>query len=234
VQPKAAAIMLTNGSRPGMLNRAVRCFRSQTYANKVLIVLNSGPDPFISPTEGVQITWSPGLRRSIGELRNLANKLAVDDGAEILLHMDDDDWSGPGRIQEQVNLLYSTGADVVGYHEMLFWNTWLSAGIGKESEALTGGAWLFSSPNPNACLGTSLLYRASAWKETPFPARNTAEDHLWCLKQKKISAVSAGVHAPRMIASVHGDNTCSKITPGAREWTRVKQSDNTCRRLMEL
>ena len=41
--------------------------------------------------------------------------------ADILVHLDDDDYSHPNRIAEQVVLLQSSGADCVGYREMLFW-----------------------------------------------------------------------------------------------------------------
>ena len=41
---------------------------------------------------------------------------------EILIHWDDDDYSHPNRIAEQVALLQSSGADAtVGFREMLFW-----------------------------------------------------------------------------------------------------------------
>ena len=40
---------------------------------------------------------------------------------DILIHWDDDDYSHPNRIAEQVALLKSSGADVVGFSEMLSW-----------------------------------------------------------------------------------------------------------------
>ena len=219
--PLVVCVMLTNGSRPDMLERAIRCFHAQTYLNKALLVFHSGPDPFISPTYGVQVVWSPGVPRSIGELRNIANAVAEKDAA-IIAHFDDDDWSAPQRLEEQVKHLQSSGAQVVGYREMLF------------CDSIPGqfcGAWLYRNPHPHYCIGTSLMYWASVWKDDPFPNRKTAEDTIWCLK-RKCAAVSAGVMQPRMIASIHGGNTCSKIDPGKVEWTRVPKSDELCRRLM--
>ena len=67
----------------------------------------------------------------IGTLRNLANERS---NTDILIHWDDDDYSHPNRIAEQVALLQSSGADVVGYREMLFWR---ESTIGDLEYALT-------------------------------------------------------------------------------------------------
>lgn len=255
MKPTVAAIMLTNGSRPEMFKRAVRSFHSQSYTNKVLIVLHSGPDPFISPTEGIQITWSPGRPRSIGELRNLANGLVTD--ADIILHMDDDDWSHPERIGEQVAFLQETGAHAVGYSEMLFWKHnykilgYMAAdptpvidargvmiGVSATIKHQVGEAWLYTSPNPNTCLGTSLCYWRKTWESVPFRNIGEGEDHQWSLDLSShrcmMRACSAGVAIPRMIANIHGGNSFGAIKPGAQEWQRFSGMDQYCMEAMKL
>lgn len=98
-QPTVACIMLANG-RPEMCARAMKCFDAQTYDNRIDVI------------------WDNDGSRSIGALRNEANRST---DCDIICHWDSDDWSHPDRIAEQVALLQSSGAECVGYNEMLFW-----------------------------------------------------------------------------------------------------------------
>jgi glycosyltransferase involved in cell wall biosynthesis len=123
-QPLVCAILLTK-DRPAMAARAVRAFREQTYQNKRLLVFDTGerdqPKP---PDEGISYWHRPEWKdsaASIGELRNISIGLT---NASIIVTWDSDDVSHPSRIAEQVAHLQSSGADVVGYNQLLFWRTW--------------------------------------------------------------------------------------------------------------
>lgn len=220
--PTVLGVMLTSGKRPQMLARAVRSFQAQRYANKKLAVLHSGENPpTVDGGNEIHVTWMPpnGRARSIGELRNLANALSVSGAldCEIIAHFDDDDWSGPERLTEQVELLRTSGRQAVGYHQMLFWDT-----TGEQPEA-----WLYSSPNLRYCLGTSLLYWRKVWEKAPFEHLNTAEDLTWQNKVKTEAQSSLGP-PPRMIATLHGQNTCARIAKDRREWARHTQLEKDC------
>jgi len=218
--PAVACVMLTNG-RPEMVARAERCFESQTYQKLYMI------------------RYDNHGQKSIGALRNEANA----GGAikpDIICHWDSDDWSHPNRIAEQVALLQSSGAECVGYHEMLFWE---SAWVGRNFN--DGLAWLYRASIPNYAIGTSMCYWRETWERHPFPDRSEGCDDLyWFNKGVKIASVEAltlqpdgtGIFRdePLMIASIHGGNTCSKIAAGAREWTRVPEWDGHCREAMRL
>ena len=137
-----------------MAARAVRAFREQTYKNKRLLVFDTGqrdqPSP---PDEGISYWHRPewiGTTPTIGALRNVANGLTK---ADIIVTWDSDDVSHPNRIAEQVAHLQSSGADVVGYNELLFW---------REPQA-----WLYKAPRGTAP-GTSLCYKRSTWERKPF------------------------------------------------------------------
>lgn len=244
--PRVLCVMLAAG-RQEMVERAVRCYLAQSYDNKALAILDNGPEPLTLPLPGPS-TFITRLdqsdrKRSIGELRNIANATASLFQAEVIAHFDSDDFSHSERISEQVMMLMETGADAVGYSEMLFWDTktthkevWKRNEPGQVVtylEPIDGVAWLYSSPNPNACLGTSLMYKRATWERHPFPHKHHGEDTQWCLKLKT-RAASAGVAIPRMIASIHGENTCSEIKPGAKEWRRVAEYDQVCREAMKL
>jgi hypothetical protein len=209
--PTVCCVMLANG-RPEMARRAAQSFfRQNCESHKNLLIWNNNG--------GV-----------IGALRNEANSTVK---ADIILHWDSDDWSHPNRIAEQVALLQSSGAECVGYSEMLFW----------QSSEIFSSAWLYRAAVPNYAVGTSMCYWRETWQRDPFPDRSEGCDDLdWFNRGVKIIGVSANATVsfpqvtvdPRMIASIHGGNTCAKIDVNAREWRRVPEWDAYCREAMKL
>jgi glycosyltransferase involved in cell wall biosynthesis len=99
--------------RPAMLRRAVRCFLAQTHAPRELVVvyqahdagtrdyLRTLTDPSI---RAVEIAPSPHLGPD--GLRNHCVQAARGDYVAV---WDDDDWSAPTRIQEQLAALRGGG-----------------------------------------------------------------------------------------------------------------------------
>lgn len=262
IQPTVCCVMLT-ADRPELARRAVECFRAQTYPAKRLLILDSGTDDFSESDdpEG-EVFWTTtiattetGNRKTVGELRNEANAFWTE--YPILIHWDDDDWSHPNRIAEQVALLQESGADCVGYREMLFWRSAsltsdiVDANTGRlirsvALQAMSAAAsevWLYSNPDPRYCLGTSLCYWRAAWEKRPFPATSQGEDHhftagLKCVGQRSFVG---GFHqpdaAPRMMARIHAGNTSNAYDPAKMrkqtEWRRVPEWDTYCRSVME-
>lgn len=239
-EPTVCAVMLTR-DRPELAARAVECFRRQTYERKSLVCLDTGEQPHA--LLHVQTNYMPKWRgQCIGFLRNGINALAGN--ADILVHWDDDDWSAPTRIAEQVAHLQESGADMVGYREMIFWRT-----------AQDGGeAFHYVNGNPGAALGTSMCYWRRTWERVKFPNLHVGEDLIWTcnltaagMKVRGVSSiVSAGPPRPdglipanaRMVATIHGANTTSRGIPVDehdntklhRQWRRAPEWDNWCLR----
>ena len=238
-EPLVCAIMLTK-DRPEMAARAVRAFREQAYQNKAIVVLDTGK---ISAGLGIGLLvgipqppsdayWHPECAErtrpySIGDLRNYACSLQRD--AEIFVHWDDDDWSHPNRITEQVAHLQSSGADVVGYDELLFWRTY---GTHENGEV-----WIYR--NKLAKAGTSFCYWRKTWEARPFPdlprpeRGACGEDWEWAagLNMARVSGVG---DEPRIIASIHGGNTSPyEIVEGAN-WHRAPEFEEYARERMQL
>lgn len=217
-QPSVCAILLT-ADRPEMTRQAVECFRAQTYANKRLYVYDSGEVPVIDslpdefPKDGIVYHRTVRNGRTVGVLRNDANDWAADldpRHPEILAHWDSDDYSHPNRIAEQVQLLQSSGADVVGYNEMLFWRKpkcedckfgspiiesdesgeWHGTALGPHLCRGAGEAWLYSNKNPHYALGASLCYWRHVWERKPFDATSIGEDEKF-IRGLKVAAVSS-------------------------------------------
>lgn len=261
--PTVCCVMLTR-DRPEMARRAIECFRKQTYKKKRLLVADNSTDPHLldGVFQGFPIGegWSCNVEGSIGEMRNQANQVAK--AADIIAHWDDDDYGHPNRIAEQVALLQSSGADCVGYREMLFWREPrretgkavmtrddVVISEGPVSGWFPGEAWLYAHHSSNYALGTSLMYWRRVWDAKKFnPNLKTGEDKdfiqgLNCVGVCSTSESVKGFTAmenfePRMIASIHGANTASydlekMQAQGSREWKRVPTWDARVGEIME-
>lgn len=248
-EPSVACICLTR-DRPQMAARAVRCWQRQTYPSR-LMILDSGTVPLRTEDLGLQAKYSDGftgvhvergkIGASIGLLRNEAiSHIAVPrlgfPPADIIVHWDDDDWSHPNRIAEQVALLQSGDYDAVGYREMLFWYCAPCSRPDCRDPNPHGadgtGAYLYTHGHSDYCIGTSLMYRRRTWVERPFadlpqPGGAVAEDHVFqsLLRKRSVSAIHTerfietsafGTvkekmaiidREPRMIATIHGGNS---------------------------
>ena len=247
-EPSVCAILLT-ANRPAMARQAVENFKKQTAAmeraglkNFRLFILDTSeecPDELLDKDTNVLHVYRPIGGLTIGQLRNAAIENAVvywekGDGPNILIHWDDDDYSHPNRIAEQVALLQLSGADVVGYREMLFW---------REP---AGEAWLYAN-NDRAgyAVGTSLCYWRRTWERKPFEATSRGEDNAF-LKGLNLACVSSSIEdlrwgppkpslddlKPRMVARIHGGNTSENYAPSILEqstnWKRVPEWDSYC------
>lgn len=221
-EPLVCAVMLTR-DRPELAKRAVECFRAQTYLNKRLLIWNTGDDASLQLNSLSEFQVFAAIRnQSIGTMRNFATEYAgsllstvqpglLSEYADIIVHWDDDDWSHPNRIAEQVALLQASGADVVGYNEMLFWREarCLSCGDRMTLDEYTGGkgyhgidcetgepikpseAWLYSNPKPPAyALGTSLCYWRKTWERHRFADETQGVEDHWIREKKLVSFTS--------------------------------------------
>ncbi len=262
--PLVVCVMLANG-REEMVWRAIKSFHSQTYERKALFVLDTGESELpIMNAHGVYSEYYPGLRidkKTIGELRNTANGFTNPKclNADIIAHWDSDDWSGPQRLTEQVALLQSSGADCVGYSDLLFWDTRnghrtrMVGDTELTSHVAVNEAWLYTRPTKMCVPGTSLMYWRKTWEGKPFPslpgrmegAVPLGEDVVWQSGLKVEATTSIGprvaddefFYQPRMIASLHGSNTMAfgySQMEHLQEYRKAPEWDSYCHRVMEI
>ena len=196
----------TMASRRKWLEKAIDCFFEQDWEEKELIVVADYPNPFDLP----DITWTvmyptTGPMASIGYKRNLGAERA---NGETLLSWDDDDFSAPNRITDQVNRLIETGKSVTGYHSLEFVNE-------------AGRRWLYKGDTGHAA-DTSLCYRKSFWGKHPFDHINDGAE-----LEFKFAAIREGqfISVPgtgMMTASIHSGNTTARVmTPGNTTWVEL-------------
>jgi glycosyltransferase involved in cell wall biosynthesis len=128
-------------------------------------------------------------QRNIGEKRNFGCSQAI---GEIICHWDDDDWSGPQRLERQINMLNESGSAVAGFHSMRFTD---------------GPRWWKYEGTANYALGTSLCYRRQWWQGHAFDAKNIGEDNAFvsvASSAQQLASVDAG---ELMYATIHPGNT---------------------------
>jgi len=252
MDPLVVSVMLT-ADRPEMTARAIRSFEAQTYERKCLLVLDSGDTPLNLPTNIRQIYKRLLYKYPVGELRNIANAMAG--CADIIAHFDSDDWSHPRRLEEQVELLCASGADVVGYNEILFWETSTEAihdvdGIEMDTFEHSE-AWIYENDalaivrglNPGytegyPAVGASFCYWRAAWERKKFLEINKGEDTDWLRRGVRCYGESAiygddktkrrWYPEPRLVCELHGGNTNSSIMRGYAEFRRAPQWDEYC------
>lgn len=142
---------------------------------------------------------------TVGAKRNIANREAA---GNLIVHWDDDDWSFPGRIAEQVDSMVD-GVQLSGYHSMYFW------------DCDSRQSWLYSGQSQYA-LGTSMCYRKAYWLEHPFPELQVGEDNYFLAQARRYLFSIPAEH--RMVASIHSGNSSQRQLHITAQWKKVDAS----------
>ncbi len=176
-EPLVCCICITR-DRPEYLKQAVECFHSQTYQRKHMVVLNNGRHVPYREFSG-PITVIDRQSASIGALRNEAifGSSQHADRVDLIAHWDDDDWSSPDRLEDQVRHFRNNfegvsdysgpKCQITGYHDLLFYDV-------EQDRVL-----FYQSNMTGYAVGTSLMYRREVWERTPFPDQSVGEDAAW-------------------------------------------------------
>jgi len=198
-----SCIMPTRNRRE-WVPRAVAAFLAQTYEKKELIVLDNGEsvEDLLPKQPNIRYVRLPGTQ-STGQLRNICCTIAR---GEFIAHWDDDDWSHPKRLEEQVKALGDF--QVTGYNRMYF------HGPGDQVSLYLGTA--------KYAVGTSLLYRRDYWDRNRFPPLKIGEDTDFVTRAVKVIHVCDGTG--RMVASTHSANTSPRQF-ASTQWKKASLKD---------
>src|SRR4051794_980354 len=111
--------MPTRG-RPHWIKQAIQSYLSQTWLRRELIIVDDEDNPSLPlgiSVPGIRYERLP-TRLSIGAKRNVACSVARGD---IIVTFDDDDWSSPIRVEDQIRLLEANPhAVMAGYKTLIF------------------------------------------------------------------------------------------------------------------
>jgi glycosyltransferase involved in cell wall biosynthesis len=183
--PLVTVAMPTMASRREWLPKAIACFESQTWPNKELLIVDDGSVD-LQPSGRIRVL---SIIAPLGEKRNLACERAA---GEFIVHFDDDDFSAPERIAEQVALLKRLDRAVAGFHSLRFTD---------------GVNWWENHNHPGWAYDASLCYRRDFWKRHPFAPVNDgleAEFRVAAASEKQLATMPAG---DLMYATIHDGNT---------------------------
>lgn len=191
-------------NRKEWLPKAIECFQRQTYPHRELIILADGEDVrhIIPEDNRIRYIHLAPPARQIGDKRNFGCDLAA---GSVIAHWDDDDFSAPERLADQVERMVSSGKAVTGYHSMRFTD-------GKRW-------WAYNGKNDYA-IGTSLCYRREWWERNKFPAVQIGEDNRFveaAYAARQLISIPAG---DMMHATIHRGNT-SKRSLKPPTWTEI-------------
>lgn len=211
--PKVTCFLPTRNRR-AWLPSAIACFQLQTYANASLLIVADGERvddlvPFDDPR--ITLISVPDIPLPADKF-NLACSYAAKT-ADVLIKWDDDDWSAPHRVAEQLQLMERSEKAVVGYHSMLFTD---------------GKGWWRYPGAPGWAFGTSLCFKSRWWEKNPFrsdvkhgiPIR-AGSDNIFtgdAAHRDQIFTIDCG---STMVASIHGQNTSRRMLT-SNPWVKVK------------
>lgn len=228
-KPTVCVVMLVNG-REAMVRRAIASYRAQTYQRKRLLIYANGP---VEPAEylnadAIYTEYEPVTGKTIGWLRNQANEIASRLNPDIIAHFDSDDWSHPRRLEEQVALLQSSGAECVGYREVLFWDTRPGAFC---------GAWVYANHDARYGVDASRMMWRGAWEKARYDDAPYADQRWWLANAGKCVGISATAKpggCPRLICQIHDDNMSEAYQQlRAPTWRCAPEWDGFCKAKME-
>jgi glycosyltransferase involved in cell wall biosynthesis len=194
--------MPTRG-RPAFAQRAIDCFLRQTWEEKELIVVDDLDNrSFFEGVDVPDVSYHLLERKiSIGAKRNYACQSAK---GSIVAHFDDDDWSAPTRLEDQVERLLVTGKTISGYHSMFFTDMvrW----------------WKYTGSDDYA-LGTSLVYRREYWESHPFnESCSEGEDNHFIWPARRSSLLTSVDAELLLYATIHPDNTSVRTMKNSAQW----------------
>jgi glycosyltransferase involved in cell wall biosynthesis len=201
-----SCIMPTHNRR-GLIGVALKCYLSQDWPDKELVVVDDGADmvgELVKQLVPDAVYIYLAEKQMIGTKRNLACEAT---SGEVICHFDDDDWSAAGRIKDQVTRLLESGKQMTGYHSITYWN-------GTKARR-------YASAVPQYAVGTTMCYQKRFWEMHRFPAKSYAEDNALVYRardEKQLIAVDAG---QMMIVRSHTSCTSSPESLRQNSWPEV-------------
>lgn len=191
----------TTGTRQLLLVKMLDCFQAQDYPKIIeLIILTDKPLFSVLPRQDGRVKlFTTPHPMNIPQKRNWLTRMAKGD---IIIHFDDDDWSAPGRVRNQVRTLNQYGVGFTGFHSLLFWDE-----VQQQAFRYVG--------SPGYACGTSFCYTRTTGLRFPFPeSQDLGSDNgmVYRLRDKNLVATDDG--GQMMVARIHTQTSNFKNTKG--------------------
>ena len=208
-------------NRKRFIPSAVDCFLSQTLLDSELLIVDDGTESvvdLIPENPRIRYVRLEGPRRTTGAKRNACCELAQ---GNIIVHWDDDDWSAPGRLENQVSQLWLSEKQVMVYHNILYWheNTSMLYRYYPKFGPRHAYTWEYAN-------GASLCYHKTWWKQHRFGDIMVGEDSDFIKTAEVAGQMSTSDACKFMVIRAHGNNTCSTAQwAGSPEIPLVSQNE---------
>jgi glycosyltransferase involved in cell wall biosynthesis len=194
MQPRVSCILVTR-DRPAFVRQALRCFSSQDYPNKELVVVDDGEAPVERLCAGVRDLTYIRLRTPAPTGTKLNHGIAAARG-DILQKLDDDDFYAPGFLSTSVGrLIRARRRDA-----LVAWCCFLVLIARERKLYFSGHGWN---------TGGTLCFRRALWERHPFRDLYASSDS-WFIRDTRpfVERVCA---AEQYLVVRHGANTWQRI-----------------------
>ncbi len=193
-------------NRREWLPEAIESYLGQSYGLRELLIIADGEDV------RDLVPFHPGIRlihveegRTIGDKRNYGVSQAR---GKFIAHWDDDDWSAPDRLLEQMHRLRGSGKAVTGYPQIDFTD---------------GVEWWRYNGDAGYAPGSSLLYEKEWALKHPFQPIQIGEDGQFCATAREFGQIVTAPSNGMLTATVHPGNT-SPRNLGNEMWSKLERS----------
>lgn len=186
---------------------AIRCFTQQLYAPVELIIVDDSTEGQLAlPADGRIKHIRLDKRTPTGTKRNIGAEAAE---GQIIANLDDDDWSHPSRIEDEVRRLLKTGKMVTGYNASVLYDE-----STKQLHKIRGGPPYYAS-------GSSQVYWRDWWVKNPYPDCSFGEDSVFSRTARLADQLAIAEPGKMLVVRRHGKNTSDVYTsklPKLDEW----------------
>jgi len=147
--------------------------------------------------------------KPVGTKRNAGCEWAIN--TPIIAIWDDDDYSAPGRLTQQVETLLSTGKAVTGYTGLKFTDgkEWWRFKYFPVDSRYKGGDW--DSTKFEYVHATSLCFRRDWWQTHPFEELQVGQDERFALAASSADQLAPCPDLDLMYATIHPGNTSPRV-----------------------
>jgi hypothetical protein len=194
-------------NRREWLPKAIKSYLAQSYANRELLILADGEEvrDLIPEREDIRLVHIEE-GRNIGDKRNYGVSLAR---GRYVAHWDDDDYSAPDRLLDQVTRLRNGSHAVTGYTQLDFTD---------------GNSWWRHMGDVGHAPGSTLLYERGWAVQHPFVAVQIGEDGDFVKDARARKAIVTVPANGMMTATIHAGNTSPRPTH-LPIWNKLERSE---------
>jgi hypothetical protein len=153
------SVICPTADRQHLIPMAIQCFLDQDYYSSEMVIVDDGAEPTRVPYNSRIKLVRLDTKMTIGAKINIGCECALGNN---IVRFDDDDWSAPGRIAQQVQMLDKSS--VVSYNSLSLYN------VKHRTAARLDNA---------AGLGTGQAFRKAFWKHNHFVDCTGGEDGIF-------------------------------------------------------